>query len=438
MTILHYVLIALGGLFALFGIVALIVGAQYVFRGNPVERVRVIPDEDEGGEATSHAHPHFCRQLELHVETDLEPGSHVEVLFNGEQVYPRLWEDLRGAQRLITWHVYWFKPSSLADTLKQILIERARAGVEVLFLYDQFGASGTSTDYFDALRDAGVEVHRFRGVKWNTVYKAQKRSHIRAVVIDGSVGYTGGFGIHDDWRGDGRHEGQWRDTSVRLRGPVVHQLQSAFAADWTEATGELLVGDGLFPPEVGELDGPHHAGVVLGTPSIGSTDMERYLALSIFGARETLYITNAYFVPDDDFRHLLCEAKERNVDVRVLTPGANSDQTSTWYAGRAHYEQLLEAGVRIYEYRPTMVHAKTLVADGIWSAVGTVNFDNRSLSLNDEVTLLVYDREVAARLHDQFLEDLELADELSLEEFRERGAWARAKEYFWVIWSRLL
>lgn len=435
MGIWTWVLIAVGALFALFGIVALIVGTQYLFRGNPMARVRVIPEADEN---TAIGNENFCRQVELHVETDMEPGGHVEVLFNGEQVYPRLWEDLRGARELITWHVYWFKPSSLADTLQEILVERARAGVEVLFLYDQFGASGTSADYFDELREAGVEVKRFRGVKWNTLYKAQKRSHIRAVVVDGRVGYTGGFAIHDDWRGDGRHEGQWRDTSVRIQGPPVAQLQSAFAADWTEATGELLVGSGLFPPEVARFDGPHHAGVVLGNPSIGSTDMERYLGLSIFGARETLYITNAYFVPDDDFRHLLCESRGRGVDVRVLTPGANSDQLSTWYAGRAHYEQLLEAGVRIYEYRPTMVHAKTLVADGVWSAVGTVNFDNRSLSLNDEVTLLVYDRDVAARLHDKFLEDLELADEIDLEEFRTRGLWERGKEYFWVIWSRLL
>ena len=421
-------LVLLAGLLGLIGIL-------YLTRGNPVARMRVLGEEDDAPDVSS---PHFCLQVQTHVNTDLIDGNSVEVLFNGEEVYPRLWRDLRGAQDLITWHVFWFKPGALSDELKEILKERARNGVTVLMLYDHFGALGVPRAYWDELRAAGVEVHAFRPFRWHDMYKWQQRTHMRTVVVDGKVGYTGGFSIEDRWRGDGRHEDQWRDTSVRVRGPAVHQLQGAFAADWAEATGDLLLGRRVFHPECLEEEGPVTAGLVYGSPSVGSTDIERFFALSISGARRRLWITNAYFVPDDDFRGMLVEAVRRGVDVRVLTPGGNTDKPSTWYAGRTHYETLLEGGVRIYEYGPTMVHAKTLVADGIWSAVGTTNFDNRSMSLNDEVVLMVHSEEVARTLEERFEYDLELADELDLEAFRARGAWERAKEGFWVLFSRFL
>lgn len=431
----HLAVTILFGLIALIGMFLSFIGFLYISRGNPIERTRAL---GKGEKLPDVAEEAFVNQVQAHVNTAIQTGNEVDILFNGEQVYPALWEALRSAERLITWHVFWFKPGDLADTLHEILCERARAGVHVLFLYDRFGAMGVDEDYFDSLRAAGVEVHCFRPLEWNTLYKWQQRSHTRCVVIDGEVGFTGGFAIHDDWKGDGLHEHQWRDTSVRIRGPAVHQLQAAFAADWAEATGHLLVGETIFPPEIHDHQGPHRAAVLYGAPSIGSTDVERYYALSICGASETLYITNAYFIPDDDFRHLLTDAVERGVDVRVLTPGENTDKKSTWYAARCHYETMLEQGVRIYEYRPTMVHAKTLVADRVWCAVGTMNFDNRSMSLNDEVTLLAHGGELATTLHERFLQDIGHADELDLEEFRKRGAWERAKERFWVLFSRFL
>ncbi len=410
-------------------------GFFYLTRGNPVQGVRVLGSETTAPDVSNE---HFTKQIELHVNTDLSAGNQVEVLFNGDEVYPRLWDDLRAAERQITWHVFWFKPSSLASELSDILIERVRAGVQVLVLYDAWGSRGVEDDYWETLRQAGVEVHPFRPFRWHEMYKWQERTHMRTVVIDGGVGYTGGFAIHDDWRGDGRHPHQWRDTSVRIEGPAVHQLQAAFADDWAEATGELLVGDTLFPDDVLDRDGPHTAGLLYGSPAAGSTDIERFYALTIAGARERLWITNAYFVPDDDFRRLLLEASAAGVDVRVLTPGENTDEPSTWYAARAHYEELLDGGIRIYEYRPTMVHAKTFAVDGIWCAVGSANFDNRSMSLNDEVILMMRAPDLARRLDDRFQEDLELATELELETFRQRGAFERAKENFWVLFSRFL
>ena len=277
------------------------------------------------------------------------------------------------------------------------------------------------------LRKAGVEVAVFRPLRLKTLYKVQQRMHVRSIVIDGRVGYTGGFAIDDRWLGDGRHANQWRDTNVRLQGPVVTQLQVAFSANWAEATGELLMGETLFPLDA-TLDGGQEAGIMQGSPSLGSTNAERLFVLFIAAARQRLYITNAYFVPGEDFRSLLIKTAQRGVDVRVLTPGSNTDQPLAWYAGRAHYADLLEAGVRIYEYRPTMVHAKTFIVDGLWATVGTFNFDNRSLKLNEEVALVVREAAFCKQLETIFLEDLDYADEVSLEAVRQRTRRERLKE----------
>ena len=415
------------------------VGFLYLFRGTPMAKVRVIDEPGDDGEPTAVSEPLFLHLMESQAGVDLEPKNKVEVLFNGDQVYPRLFADLRAAEKLITFHVFWYRPGRLAEELRAILEERARAGVRVLFMHDYFGSKPIAKEYWESMRAAGVEVVTFRPLTGHTLHTVQQRSHTRTVVIDGIIGYTGGFAIADEWLGDGRHEDQWRDTSVRITGPSVLHLQSAFVADWTEACGDLVIGSTVFPHrEEIPTEGTTYGGLLYLSPTPGSTAAERYLALSIAGAKQTLYITNAYFVPDDDFRQLLCDTVGRGVDVRILTPGANTDKKSTWYAARANYEQMLEGGVRIYEYSPTMVHAKTLVADRVWCSVGTMNFDNRSLALNDEVVYMMHDKEVAEELHAAFLADIEHAEELKLDEFRRRGLIGRLKERWWVIWSRLL
>ena len=278
----------------------------------------------------------------------------------------------------------------------------------------------------------------FRPVKWYELHKAQHRSHIRIVVVDGRVAWTGGFGIDDKWFGDGRHEDQWRDSNARFEGPSVLQHQATFAAGWAEATGELLTGDLFFPPDASAPKGHMLAGLLHATPTIGSTNAERFLALSIAAAERTLYVTNSYFVPDDAFCDLLGQAAERGVDVRILTTGRNTDVRTTWWAGRARYEKLLERGVKIWEYRPTMMHAKTLVVDGAWSAVGTLNFDNRSLAFNDETVFCVLDEGLGADMEQMFREDLAFADEILLDDFRRRPARERVLETLATSVSRLL
>jgi cardiolipin synthase len=354
-------------------------------------------------------------------------------------IYPRLWADLAGAKQTITVQMYYALPSTVADSLKAHLTERARAGVRVLMLLDAFGSQTLKEEWRDSLSAAGVQLALLRRLRWYSLHNATDRSHARAVVVDGRIGYTGGFGLADYWLGDGRRDGQWRETNVRFEGPAVAQLQAAFAAAWAEAKGELLTGDLFFPRETFQSPaGQASAGLLFTSPTSGSTPAERFLALSIAGARRTLYITNSYFVPDDDFRRLLLEAARRGVDVRVLTAGPKTDVKTTWYAGRARYEQLLKGGVRIYEYNPTMMHAKAMVVDALWGTIGSMNFDNRSLAFNNESNLVILDAAIGAQMQRTFEEDLRYSTEMRLEEFKRRPFHQKLLELGASLLSRLL
>jgi cardiolipin synthase A/B len=249
------------------------------------------------------------------------------------------------------------------------------------------------------------------------------------VVIDGHIGYTGGFGLADYWQGDGHEDRQWRESNVRFEGPAVASLQAAFVAGWAEATGVLLTGDMFFPPAIFEPVGNTVAGLMYTTPAVGSTIAERFLALTIASAQKTLYITNSYFVPDAEFRTMLIDAVKRGVDVRVITAGDKSDVKTTVFAGRAYYDELLRGGVHIYEYTPTMMHAKTLVADGLWSSVGSMNFDNRSLAFNNESNLNVLDAGFGAQMDSVFMDDLKYSKEIKLPEWDHRPFYEKAIEW---------
>ena len=350
-----------------------LIGVLTVTRGTPVGTVVTL--SDSGPPAVTDSL--FERTFELFTGTHVYPGNTVEAALNGKGTYPRLWADLRSAKRTITVQMYFSLPGKVADTMAAVLKERARAKVRVLFLIDAFGSQHLSDEYIDSMRAAGVEVAKLRTLHWYTIHDAQDRSHVRVVIVDGRIAYTGGFGLADYWLGDGHQDDQWRESNVRFSGPAVMQLQAAFSNAWAEATGELVIGP-LFFPETGfQQVGPVHAGLLYTSPTAGSTPAERFLALSISGARKSLYITNSYFVPDDDFRGLLVRAAKRGVDVRVLTVSKKTDVKTTWYAGRYRYEDLLAQGIRIYEYQPTMLHSKTIIVDGVWGTVGSMNFDNR-------------------------------------------------------------
>ncbi len=420
MQILTYIgFILVGVLLA----VGLVIGLMDVVRGTPIRNVG-SPGDDTSCPAISD--PFFRESIELLTHVKLRPGHQVEFFINGDQTYPRLWEDLRSAQKSISMQMYYCNKGKMADTLHEILVERARAGVLVYLLYDAFGTS-LPDEYFDSLRAAGANVEAFRPFSIKSLQKAQHRAHIRVIVVDGTIGYTGGFGIDDKWFGTGRDKDQWRDTNVRFTGPAVRQLQATFVVCWAEASSNLLTSDLLFPPKnhPGHDGTPNGDGVLAAvlhaSPTIGSTPAERFFVLSIAAAREKLYISNSYFVPDTAFRQLLCAAAKRGVDVRIMTVSGSSDVKSTWYAGRARYEELLTGGVRIFEYQAAMMHAKTIVVDGEWLSVGSMNADNRSISFNEESNLVILDQGAGKRMEEMFMQDLEFTEEIKLDEFSRRG-----------------
>lgn len=409
-------------------------GVLTMTRGTPVEMV--ISEGPLGPPAIGDSL--FERMFELYTGTHVAPGNKVEQMLNGIGTYPRLWQDLHSAQSTITVQMYYSLPGAVADTMSAVLRERARAGVRVLLLLDAFGSQNLKKSWVDSLRAAHVEVALLRKLKWYTIHNTVDRSHVRVVVVDGRVGYTGGFGLADYWLGDGLHEDQWRESNVRFEGPAVMQLQAAFASAWAEATGELIAGAKFFPEDGFAERGSVHAGLLFAQPTTGSTPAERFIALTIAGARRTLYITNSYFVPDDDFRRLLTAAAKRGVDVRILTVSEKTDVKTTWYAGRYRYEELLEAGVRVYEYLPTMIHSKTIVADGWWGTIGSMNFDNRSMAFNNESNLVFLDSPLGLQMNATFMTDLAQAKEIKLDEFRRRGRWERLREGASALLSRLL
>jgi len=416
------------GAFALIGILSMT-------RGTPVQAVVSIGDANGPPAVTDSL---FARSMSLYTGIQLTQGNAVQQVNNGD-VYTNLWRDLRAAQRTITVQMYYSQPGAVADTMAVILKERARAGVRVLFVLDAFGSQNLKKEWADSLRAARVEIGLLRQLHWYAIHNASERSHVRAVVVDGKIGYTGGFGLADYWLGDGKSKDQWRDSNVRFEGPAVMQLQGAFAAAWAECTGELIAGDTFFPPSAFRPDdGGVQAGIFFAAPTTGSTPAERFVALTIASARKSLYVANSYFVPDDDFRKLLVQSRQRGVDVRILTVSDQTDVKTTLWAGRGSYEQLLKAGIRIYEYKPTMMHAKTIVVDGIWSVVGSMNFDNRSLAFNNESNLVSLDAKLGAEMQATFMDDLTRSTEITLESFQRRPWHHRVLERGAGLLSRLL
>jgi cardiolipin synthase A/B len=398
------------------------IGFLHLTRGTAVRHVRGITSDVPIGVGE----PEFPVAVTMLTGASLAPGHRIEVMLDGDGTYDRLWQDLRSARQAITLQLYYGSPGRMARTLGEILRERAAAVVRVFLLYDAFGTADIPAGEVEALRAAGVQVEPFRPLGLSTLHLAQHRSHVRGIIVDGRIGWTGGFGIDDKWFGDGLTNGAWRETNVRFEGPAVRQLQAAFAAAWAEATGVLYVGRATLAPADG---GAATAGLLYAAPTHGSTSAERFMALSIGSARKTLYITNAYFAPDSNFVELLTAAARRGVDVRILTAGPRTDVNIVRLAGRANYAALLAAGVRIYEWLPTTLHAKTFVVDGAWSTIGSINFDNRSMALNDEGTLMVLDREVGGQMDRIFLADLQHAEDITAAAFAQRSWLNRLAEW---------
>jgi cardiolipin synthase len=372
--------------------------------------------------------PGFLRAAEALTGAPISWGDDVDLLINGDAIFPCYLETIRGAKRTIclTTYVYW--RGEIAHDVASALCERARDGVEVNVIIDAVGGIKIERAVVERMEEAGVRVVRFRPPKPYAARRLGNRTHRKLLVVDGRVGLTGGVGIADEWTGNADDPDHWRDTHVRVHGPVVRGLFGAFADNWLEATGEVLVGAGYLPDIERAEEGGGPMMVVRSSAGVGDTNVEALYYLAIAAAREQLDLTAAYFVPRPAFSDALCDAAERGVRVRVLVPGPNIDKPPVRVAGRVAYDQLVDCGVEIHEYQPTMLHAKTMVVDGAWSSVGSVNFDNRSFQLHDEATLCVLSETFAGQLTAQFERDLELSQPIEPERWQRRGPLQRASE----------
>jgi len=371
--------------------------------------------------------PAFMRAAEALTAAPIALGNRVELLVNGDAIFPRYLETITGAQRSlnITTYAYW--KGQIATDVAEALIERAGAGVEVNLLIDALGGAKMDRSLLGTMEDAGVTVHRFRPLKPYAVRRLENRTHRKLLIADGRVGMTGGVGIAEEWTGDAQDPDHWRDTHVRVEGPVVRGLQGAFAENWIEATGRVLGGEDYLPDVEPFADGVPMQ-VTRSSAGVGDTNAEALTYLAIAAADRSLDLTSAYFVPRPAFLKALVDAAGRGVRLRILVPGSHIDKGIVRTAGRSVYDDLLEAGAQIYEYGPTMLHAKTLTVDGAWACVGSVNFDNRSFQLHDEASLSVQDERFAGALTEQFERDIADSERITPEAWAERGVRRRAGE----------
>jgi cardiolipin synthase len=371
--------------------------------------------------------PEFLRAAEALTGAPISWGSEVELLINGDRIFPRYLRAIREAEHNVCLLTYVYWQGDIAHDVAEALCERARAGVECNVLIDAVGGMRLERDVLDRMMQAGVRVRRFRPVKPYAVKRVANRTHRKILVADGRVGLTGGVGIAEEWTGNAQDPDHWRDTHVCVSGPVVRGLFGAFAENWLEATGEVLV-RADYLPDLGKTQDGGPMMVVRSSAGVGDSNVEALYYLAIAAARESIELTAAYFVPRPAFIEALQDAAERGVRVRVLVPGANIDKPPVWIAGRASYDELVEAGVEVHEYQPTMLHAKTLTVDGCWSAVGSANFDNRSFQLNDEATLCVSSEQFAKLLGEQFERDLEVSERIAPKRWQSRGPLQRGGE----------
>lgn len=373
------------------------------------------------------------------VNAPLMRGGTARLLNNGVEIFPAMLDAIRKAKHSINFMVYIWEDGTVSDQMIAALTERAQAGVQVRLLLDGFGAHNAPMEKMKALQQAGGVIEFFGRFRFGLLTAAYKRNHRRAIVIDGAVAYTGGAAVGDKWLGDAQDEDHWRDVMVEVRGCLATNLQSAFTQLWANLTGEVLVGDEFYPPDPddqvpGGEELSRHVNVI-SSPASVSHPLRTFFLISLACARESIYMANAYFVPDENTRRVLAERAKEGVDVRLLLPNHHTDARVVRWAGQAYYRELLEAGVRIFEYQPTMIHAKMLVVDGVWSILGSANMDIRSKELNQEGVIGILDDGFGDQLRDTFMEDLGHAKEITREEWSKRGWIARCNERLWVSFA---
>lgn len=388
----------------------------------------------------------FRRTMGVMLGPAIVAGNRIDTLLNGDQIFPAMLQAIRAAERTITFETFIYWSGEVGQEFAEALAERARAGVKVHVLLDWVGSNKMDDTQIDAMREAGVEILKYRPLRWYNISRINNRTHRKLLVIDGKIGFTGGVGIADNWRGNAQDPDHWRDSHFRIEGPVVAQMQAVALDNWMKTTGKVLHGADYFPalqPIANNPADDHPADgspaqMFSSSPSGGSESMELMYLLAITAAKKSIYLSSAYFVPDDLVLQALVSAVERGVKVQVIVPGKYIDTETVRRASRGQWGDLLKAGVEIFEYQPTMFHCKVMVVDELLVSVGSTNFDDRSFRLNDEANLNVYSKEFAQHKTRIFQQDLQQSRRITLEEWQSRPLMEKILEHTLALAAPLL
>ena len=392
---------------------------------------------------TPHINYHLSRRTSVHAEdflytlqstcqAALHHGNRIHVYTNGVEFYPAMLDAIRSATRSVNMECYIFQPGRIADQFIDVLSDRARKGLNVTIVVDAIGSFNLWGRPVRRLRKAGCRIESYQRLRWYSLARFNNRTHRELLVVDGRVAFAGGAGIADWWAYPKGKRPAWRDTMAKFEGPIVAALQGVAAENWLECCGEVLMGPEYFP----NLDpaGDTTAFVIRSSPADRATASRVAFQLLMEGADQEVRISTPYFLPDRALRRALKDIAQRGVSVSVIVPGRNTDQRWVRLASRRMWGELLQAGVRIYEYRATMTHAKVLVIDGLWAVLGTTNIDNRSFEHNDEINVALQDTVVAARLLEDYERDLRDSREVTADDWRRRPLWEKiVGPFVWIL-----
>jgi cardiolipin synthase len=366
--------------------------------------------------------PDFATALGAIVGAPVEAGGTVSLLNNGDEFVPALLEAVGQAKQTINFMVYIWSAGEISDQLLRALEQKQREGVQVRILLDGLGSLKVPDEDFEQLIAAGGKVQKFRTPRLGKLTRFHRRNHRRSIVIDGEIGFTGGMAISDVWLGHAQDPEHWRDLMFKVTGPMARSLQGAFVDLWVSSSGELLIDPKYYPvPALADVGGVQRFVHLDSSPADDDQSMAYFYLLPIFSARESVFLASPYFIPDNYLLDALVEKARAGVDVRLMLPGKNTDNWITRASAQDRYQELLEAGVKVYEYEPTFMHAKYGVVDGTWSIIGSPNLNFRSRELDEENALGIYDEALGAKLKAVFLKDLEKSKQMNIEEWRQRN-----------------
>ena len=349
-------------------------------------------------------HPQFEREMGTLLGPAILPGNAIVVLQNGDEIFPAMLSAIRAAQSTISFETYIYWSGRTGEEFADALIERARAGIKVHLMLDWLGSEKMNPRLIGQMLQAGVEVERYHALHWYSLGELNNRTHRKVLIVDGRIGFTGGVGIADEWSGHAQDPDHWRDMHFRIEGPVVAQFQAAFLDNWIKATGRVLNGPTYFPELAAAGELKMH--MFVSSPAGGSESMRLMYLMAITAAEQSIDIEAAYFIPDALMSRELIKARARGVRIRILLPDKHLDSETVRIVTKRAWGPLLESGVEIHEYAPTMFHCKMLIFDDYMVSVGSTNFDMRSFEINDEASLNIYNAQFAQQMTAVFEEDL--------------------------------